>query len=155
MRLVVCDDHLLLLEALGLALNASGHEVVALASNPDEAIVAVAEHRPDVCLLDVNFPGGTSVTAIQRIREISPEVPQLLEDVIKKMCAKDATKRHRSPNEAIVALRKSVGLPVDESIIPKEAPVEATTEQNVWPLVAGILAAGVAAWALLWWVMPK
>ena len=37
MRIVVCDDHLLLLEALGLALEASGHEVVALASHPDEA----------------------------------------------------------------------------------------------------------------------
>jgi len=89
------------------------------------------------------------------IRETSPEVPQLLEDVVKKMCAKEVAKRHRSPNEAIVALRKSVGLPYDESLVPKEAPVEATTEQNVWPLVAGILAAGVAAWALLWWVMPK
>jgi len=89
------------------------------------------------------------------IRETSPEVPQVLEDVVKKMCSKEVAKRHRSPNEAIVALRKSVGLPYDESLVPKEAPVEATTEQNVWPLVAGILAAGVAAWALLWWAMPK
>jgi serine/threonine-protein kinase len=89
------------------------------------------------------------------VRDLAPAVPQALEDVIKKMCAKEVAKRHRSPNEAIVALRKSVGLPVDESIIPKEAPVEATTGENVWPLVIGILAAGVAAWALLWWVMPK
>jgi two-component system nitrate/nitrite response regulator NarL len=73
MRIVVCDDHLLLLEALGLALGASGHEVVALAGNPDEAIAAVEMHKPDVCLLDVNFPGGTSVMAIHQIREVSPE----------------------------------------------------------------------------------
>jgi len=72
-RIVVCDDHLLLLEALGLALGAEGHDVVALAGTPDEGVAAVAEHRPDVCLLDVNFPGGTSLTAIQRIRETSPE----------------------------------------------------------------------------------
>jgi two-component system nitrate/nitrite response regulator NarL len=72
MRIVVCDDHLLLLEALGLALGARGHEVVALAETPDEAVAAVAEHHPDVCLLDVNFPGGTSLTAIHRIRELSP-----------------------------------------------------------------------------------
>ena len=72
MRIVVCDDHLLLLEALGLALGAKGHDVVGLASHPDEAIRAVEEHQPDVCLLDVNFPDGTSVAAIHRIREISP-----------------------------------------------------------------------------------
>jgi len=72
MRIVVCDDHLLLLEALGLALAAKGHEVVALAGPPDEAIRAVEQHRPDVCLLDVNFPDGTSVAAIHKIREISP-----------------------------------------------------------------------------------
>src|SRR6185503_15025182 len=89
------------------------------------------------------------------IRDLCPEVPQGLEDVVKKMCAKEVARRHRSPNEAIVALRRSVGLPVDESLIPKEAPVEATTEENVWPLVAGIVAAGVAAWAFLWWIMPK
>jgi two-component system, NarL family, nitrate/nitrite response regulator NarL len=72
MKIVVCDDHLLLLEALGLALGARGHEVVALASTPDEAIAAVELHQPDVCLLDVNFPTGTSVGAIHQIREIAP-----------------------------------------------------------------------------------
>ena len=73
MRIVVCDDHLLLLEALGLALGATGHDVVALAGNPEDAITAVAEYHPDVCLLDVNFPDGTSVNAIQRVRAASPE----------------------------------------------------------------------------------
>lgn len=73
MRIVVCDDHVLLLEALGMALEASGHEVVALATHPDEAVAAVGEHHPDVCLLDVNFPDGTSVNAIQRVRASSPE----------------------------------------------------------------------------------
>ena len=73
MRIVICDDHLLLLEALGLALGARGHEVVALAGTPGGGrSAAVAMHRPDVCLLDVNFPGGTSVSAIHQIREISP-----------------------------------------------------------------------------------
>ena len=72
MRIVVADDHLLLLEALGLALGARGHEVLALAETPDDAVAAVAEHHPDVCLLDVNFPGGTSLAAIHRIRELSP-----------------------------------------------------------------------------------
>jgi len=89
------------------------------------------------------------------IRDATPDCPEALEDVVKKMCAKDPLKRHRSPNETIVALRRSVGLPVDESMIPKEVPVPPTTEENVWPLVTGVLAAGAASWALLWWVMTR
>ncbi|HEV7194565.1 MAG TPA: response regulator transcription factor [Pedococcus sp.] len=73
MRLVVCDDHRLLLEALGLALESCGHQVVALAVHPDDAVEAVGTYHPDVCLLDVNFPDGTSVDAIQRIRATSPQ----------------------------------------------------------------------------------
>jgi two-component system nitrate/nitrite response regulator NarL len=73
MRLVVCDDHRLLLEALGLALGERGHDVVALVCSPGDAVEAAAEHRPDVVLLDVNFPDGSSLTAIRRIRDASPE----------------------------------------------------------------------------------
>ncbi|HEY7723671.1 MAG TPA: response regulator transcription factor [Pedococcus sp.] len=72
MRLVVCDDHRLLLEALGLALREHGHEVVALVSSPEDAVEAARFHRPEVVLLDVNFPGGSSLTAISEIREASP-----------------------------------------------------------------------------------
>ncbi|HVE39482.1 MAG TPA: serine/threonine-protein kinase [Planctomycetota bacterium] len=88
------------------------------------------------------------------IREATPEVPEALEEAVKKMCAKDPTARHRSPAVAVVALRKAVGLPVDESAIPKEDLV-APPSENVWPLVAGILAGGAASWAALWWVMTK
>lgn len=73
MRLVVCDDHRLLCEALGFALTDRGHDVVALAAHPDEALTAVIEHRPEVCLLDVNFPDGSSIGVIHRMRDASPE----------------------------------------------------------------------------------
>jgi serine/threonine-protein kinase len=94
------------------------------------------------------------------IREISPDVPQKLEEVVNKMCAKEPGKRHASPLLAISALRKSVGLqeetkirtaPDGEATAPAPATEEA--EAGVWPAVAGILAAGAAAWAMLWWVM--
>jgi two-component system nitrate/nitrite response regulator NarL len=71
-RLVVCDDHRLLLEALGMALSDNGHEVVALATSTGEAIEAIREHRPDACLLDLNFPDRTGLSAIRLIREASP-----------------------------------------------------------------------------------
>jgi two-component system nitrate/nitrite response regulator NarL len=73
MRLVVCDDHALLLQAMEIALTGLGHEVVGVATDPDEAARLVAEHRPDVCLLDVNFPGGSSLSVVAQLRETSPE----------------------------------------------------------------------------------
>jgi two-component system, NarL family, nitrate/nitrite response regulator NarL len=72
MRLIVCDDHRLLLDALGMALSSSGHTVVATATDPDEAVEAAREHQPDACLLDINFPHANGLNAIGRIHEVSP-----------------------------------------------------------------------------------
>ena len=73
MRLLVCDDHMLLLDALSMALTTNGHTVVATALDPDEAVEAAREHQPDACLLDVNFPQGTGLSAIGRIHDVSPD----------------------------------------------------------------------------------
>ena len=73
MRLLVCDDHRLLLEALSMALTDNGHTVVATAIDPDEAVEAARKHQPDACLLDVNFPHANGLSAIGRIHEVSPD----------------------------------------------------------------------------------
>lgn len=72
MRLVVCDDHRLLLDALSVALIDHGHTVVATALNPGEAVEAAREHQPDACLLDVYFPHSNGLNAIGPIHEASP-----------------------------------------------------------------------------------
>ena len=70
MRLVVCDDHALILDALCRALVDEGHEVVQ-AHNPHEATEQVRTHQPDVCLLDANYPEGSGIEVIPAIREAS------------------------------------------------------------------------------------
>jgi two-component system nitrate/nitrite response regulator NarL len=72
MRLLVCDDHRVLVEALSIALSDHGHTVVATAFDPEEAVEAAREHQPDACLLDVYFPDGNGLSAIARIHEVSP-----------------------------------------------------------------------------------
>ena len=72
MRLLICDDHTLLLEALCLALTDKGHTVVATAADPDEAVEAARQNQPDACVLDVSFPNASGITAIRRIHEASP-----------------------------------------------------------------------------------
>jgi len=73
MRLIVCDDHRMLLDALSMALDHRGHTVVATAIDPDEAVEAARLHQPDACLLDINFPKSNGLTAIGRIHEVSPD----------------------------------------------------------------------------------
>ena len=61
MRILLCDHHRLLVEALAASLRRSGHDVVAVTTLPEEAFDAAVEHDPDVCMLDVIFPGGHGI----------------------------------------------------------------------------------------------
>ena len=72
-RLLICDDHRLLLDALSMALTQSGYTVVATALDPDEAVAAARTHQPDLCLLDVNFRHANGLSAIARIHEVSAD----------------------------------------------------------------------------------
>lgn len=56
MRLVLCDDNRILCEALGVALEAHGHQVLAAVTSTVQGIAAVAAHRPEACVLDLRFP---------------------------------------------------------------------------------------------------
>jgi CheY-like chemotaxis protein len=73
MRLLLCDDHKPLLDALSMALRDRGHTIVATAIDPDEAVEAARKHQPDACLLDVNFRHTNGLNAIGRIHEVSPD----------------------------------------------------------------------------------
>lgn len=72
MKLVLCDDHLMWLEALEQNLAARGHVVAALATTPDQALDAVATNDPDVVALDVSFPDGSGLQVASRIRDQCP-----------------------------------------------------------------------------------
>ena len=72
MRLLLCDDHRLLLDALSMALTDRGYTVVATALDPDEAVEAARIYQPDASLLDVKFPHANGLSAISRIHEVSP-----------------------------------------------------------------------------------
>lgn len=56
MRLVLCDDNRILCEALGTALEAHGHQVLAAVTSTALGIAVVGAHQPDACVLDLRFP---------------------------------------------------------------------------------------------------
>lgn len=73
MRLVICDDHRLLTEALASMLSAQGHVIEGIAYNADELMQVVAGSDPDICLLDVNLAGGTEgLTVARKMLETHP-----------------------------------------------------------------------------------
>ena len=67
MRIVICDDHRLLLEAMASALAARGHTVEAATSTPHDAVISVRLHDPDVLLLDLSFPDGSGLDAAREV----------------------------------------------------------------------------------------
>ncbi len=56
MRIVIAEDDPLLREGLALLLRAESLDVVATSGNPDEFLIAIDSHRPDVAIVDVRMP---------------------------------------------------------------------------------------------------
>ena len=74
MRFVLCDDHRLFIEPFAAALASRGHEVI-VTTTPDAAIRAVETHRPDMCVIDLAFPQGSGIEAVQILRRRAPQCP--------------------------------------------------------------------------------
>src|SRR5438067_5839779 len=58
MRIVIAEDWAGVRAGLAEILADSDHEVVAAVGNADDLLAAVAEHRPDVAVVDVRMPPG-------------------------------------------------------------------------------------------------
>jgi two-component system, NarL family, response regulator NreC len=72
-RIVIADDHAVVRRGLRQVLEAEpGFEVVAEAANLDDARRYVLGHHPDVLVLDLNMPGGSSLEHIPSIRTEFP-----------------------------------------------------------------------------------
>jgi DNA-binding NarL/FixJ family response regulator len=56
MRIVIADDAAILRDGLAHLLTARGHEIVAAVGDPQALRTAVAEHRPDVAVIDIRMP---------------------------------------------------------------------------------------------------
>ncbi|GAA2204064.1 response regulator transcription factor [Nonomuraea monospora] len=67
-RVLLADDEHLIRGAIAALLDLEdGIEVVAQVGRGDEVLAAVAEHRPDVAVLDIEMPGMDGLSAAEQI----------------------------------------------------------------------------------------
>jgi DNA-binding NarL/FixJ family response regulator len=78
LRLVFAEDNYLVREGTAALLSQSPQlDVVALAQDLDELLLAVRQHRPDVVLTDIRMPPTWSTEGIEAARRIRRENPRV------------------------------------------------------------------------------
>ena len=71
MRVVIAEDQAMVRGALAALLELEGDiEVVAQASDGDEALALVKEHEPDVLVTDIEMPGSTGLELAAAVAEL-------------------------------------------------------------------------------------
>lgn len=68
-RIVIAEDQRMLLGALASLLNLEPDmEVVAQASNGEEAVSLVKQHQPDICIMDIEMPVKNGLEAAEELK---------------------------------------------------------------------------------------
>jgi len=75
MRVVIADDAVLLREGLIRLVEESGHTVVAAVGDGPSLVEAIAEHRPDVSIVDVRMPPSHTDEGLRAAVEARKKVP--------------------------------------------------------------------------------
>lgn len=81
MRILICEDSVLLREGLVRLLEDAGHEVVAALPDASDLLATVATSAPDLCILDVRLPPtytDEGIRAAIEVRAAHRELPVLV-----------------------------------------------------------------------------
>jgi len=117
-KVLIADDHALLLEAVGDRLSQEPDlTVVERVYNADDAVAMAGRHKPDVVLLDIDLPGKASFDAARQIKADRPDThiiylsafsnDRYIEDALRSGCSGYLTKDE--PMETVIeAIRSAV-----------------------------------------------
>lgn len=78
MRLLLADDHPIVLEGLASLLQTEGYDVVARCTDGDAVLPAIAAHDPDIAVVDIHMPGTTGLAILRDLRARGAVRPKLI-----------------------------------------------------------------------------
>jgi DNA-binding NarL/FixJ family response regulator len=126
LKILIADDHGLMLEAIKLALeHESDLQVVGEAESGSQLLPLVAQTEPDVVVLDLQMPGIDGVACIRLIRQRFPLVRAIVlsaydsDEMIKAALEAGADafiSKSVDPAELARALRRVIAKPVGKAI---------------------------------------
>ena len=70
--LIIAEDHILVSDCMAAALTGDEFRVVACVRDGLAALDAVREHRPDLCLIDINLPGMQGLEVAKEVLKSTP-----------------------------------------------------------------------------------
>ena len=73
-RVMLADDHPIVMTGFAMSLEAAGMQVVGQAKTPSEAVALYASQQPDVVILDMRF--GTELTGLDAAQSILKDDPR-------------------------------------------------------------------------------
>jgi two-component system nitrate/nitrite response regulator NarL len=76
--ILLADDHPFMRAGVEAVLRASRFEIVATATNGDEALVAISRYDPAICIFDVRMPGRNGVEVLETMRRHGDQRPVVL-----------------------------------------------------------------------------
>ncbi len=156
LKVLVVDDHRLMLEAIQASLSRDDDiEVVGTADAGESVLPLVGQSGPDVVLLDVRMPGIDGLTVLERLREQYPSVavvmfsgiedPALVRAALERGAAAFVLKQVAARDLASV-LRQSVGgaifRPLDALGVAEKASSEAGLTKRELSILAELPAGG-------------
>jgi DNA-binding NarL/FixJ family response regulator len=77
LRIVLAEDAAIMRDGLTQTLTRRGHDVVAAVGDADALLQAVAEHKPDVAVIDVRMPPTHTDEGLRAARAIRTDYPEV------------------------------------------------------------------------------
>lgn len=69
MRLLVADDHRIVLEGVEGLLRTAGYDIVATCTNGEQVLQALTAEPPDIMILDVQMPAPTGLDILREVKD--------------------------------------------------------------------------------------
>lgn len=97
LRIIIAEDHTIVLEGVQALLEREGFEVVGVAKDGRKAVELARELKPDIAILDIAMPVLNGIDAAREIPRVSPDTRTILLTI------------HEEKQYVVEALRAGVG----------------------------------------------